>query len=182
MTDNIDRALRQGDAESCLETENEEQQARKSHDGIEACREKLRKDSGAIKILERLSGRGPKLVDDAVEILARPQATRDSKVYQLFLHDILRHAGPGMVVLCAASLGKQRVVHLAEDDRIGIVSYVKENRANLHCPSLELLAEEYRVPFMNGLYDTVLLTLRRLTCSGSSASPECGGRIQKTYP
>jgi len=89
-----------------LETENKKQQARKSYNKIEAYRKKLRKDSKTIKILKRLNGRGPKLVDDTIKILAKPQATRDSKIYQLFLHNILRHAGPGMVVLYTASLGK----------------------------------------------------------------------------
>lgn len=65
-----------------------------------------------------------------------PQATRDSKGCQLFLHAILRHSGSGLVVLYAASLGEQRVVHFAEDDKIGLVSYIKDNKANLHCPAL----------------------------------------------
>ena len=86
----------------------------------------------------------------------KPQTNRDSKIYQLFLYDILRHSGSGLVVLCAASLGKQRVVHLSEDERVGLVSYIKNNKANLHFPALELLAQEYQIPPVNGLYDTFL--------------------------
>ena len=106
-----------------------------------------------------MSGRGPKLVDDAVQTLMTLPTTRDSKIYQLFLHDILRHSGSGLLVLCAASLGKQRVVHLAENDRVGLVSYIKDNKANLHCPALELLAQEYKIPSVNGLYNAFLLSL-----------------------
>jgi len=140
---------------------------------------KLCKDSGAVKVLERLSGRGPKFVDDAVEILTKSQASRDSKVNQLFLYDILRHAGPGMVVLCAASRRKQRVMHLAEKDRISLVNYIEAHSPNLQCPSFEHFAEEYSVPSVNGFYNAVLPILRRLTRTRSSP---CGDWIQKTYP
>lgn len=155
MTDTDVGTLRQGrSAEGSLEPELEERQAGKSHDkrdGIDACRKKLHEDAQTIKVLERLTGRGPTLVDDAVDILITSQTTRDSIVYQLFLHDILRHSGPGLVVLCAASLGKQRVVHLAAKERTGLVGYVKDNKANLHCLVLESLAKEYQVPSVNGL-------------------------------
>jgi len=151
MTDNPVSTLRQDKPKDSAEVEHEGLRAGKHHDGLDACCEKLCKDSGAIKILERLSGRGPKLVDDAVQTLISSQTTRDSKVYQLFLHDILRHSSSGLLVLCAASLGKQRVVHLAEDDRIGLVSYIKDNKANLHCPALEILAQNYQIPSANGL-------------------------------
>ena len=69
MTDNPDSTLRQDHAEGTAETEHEEheeQRAGKCHDRLDACCKKLCKDCEAIKILERLSGRGPKLVDDAV--------------------------------------------------------------------------------------------------------------------
>lgn len=149
----------QENAEGSAEAEHEEQQVGRFHDGIDGCCEKLRKDSGTIKVLERLSGRGPKLVDDAVKTLTTTQTSRDSKIYQLFLHDILRHSGSGLVVLCAASLGKQRVVHLAEADKIGLVSFIKDNQTNLHCPALELLAEDYQVPSVNGLHNTFMLNI-----------------------
>lgn len=156
MPDNPVSTLRQAKPQGSAEVE---ERAGRFHDGLDACREKLCKDSGAIKILDRLSGRGPKFVDDAVQTLMTLPTTRDSKIYQLFLHDILRHSGSGLLVLCAASLGKQRVVHLAENDRVGLVSYIKDNKANLHCPALELLAEEYQIPSVNGLYNAFLLSL-----------------------
>ena len=83
MTDDPVSTLRQDKPEGSVEAEHEEQRAGKHHDGLDACREKIYKDCGAIKILERLSGRGPKLVDDAVQTLITSQTTRD-KVYQLF--------------------------------------------------------------------------------------------------
>ncbi len=79
------------------------------------------------------------MMQSTVAVKSVAKILEDAKVYQLFLHDILRHSGSGLVVLCAASLGKQRVVHLAENDRIGLVSFTKDNKTNLHCPALELL-------------------------------------------
>jgi hypothetical protein len=155
MTDTDADSLRQGRcAEGSVESEPEERRAQKPHDkwgGIDGCREKLLEDAAATKILERLTGRGPTLVDDAVDILVTSKTTRDAKVYQLFLYDILRHSGPGIVVLCAASLGKQRVVHLAEKDRTGLVGWIRDNKAELHSLALDSLAEEYQIPSLNGL-------------------------------
>lgn len=136
-----------------LEHELPAPKAGKSHDkkdGISECREKVFRDAETIKILERLTGRGPTLVDDALGILKAPQTTRDSIVYQLFLHDVLRFCGPGLVLLCASSLGKQRVVHLAAKDRTGLVGYLRDNKAKLLSPALETLAKEYKVPTVNG--------------------------------
>jgi hypothetical protein len=62
-------------------------------------------------------------------------------------------------MLCIMSLEKQRVVHLAKDDRIRLISFIKDNKTNLHYPALELLAKEYQVPSMNDLYNTFILSI-----------------------
>lgn len=136
--------------ESGLE-EREERRSDHRRDGIAACCEKLHKDTESIRILERLSGRGPALVEDANSILAASHTARDSKVYQSFLHDVLRHCDRGLTLLCAASLGKQRVVHLTEKDRTSLVGYLKDNKAGLHHVALESLATTYQIPSVDGL-------------------------------
>ena len=134
-----------------IEIEKHLQETHQEPDAINACRKKLWKDSRSIRILERLTDRGAGLVDDAVDTLIQAPTTRESRVYQSFLHDILRHLGPGFLVLTAASLGKQRVVHLSAGDRIDLFCYIKDTKAELHCPALDSLAEEYEVPALNGL-------------------------------
>jgi hypothetical protein len=140
--------------QNSTETENVEKQRKKPRpkpDGAKECYERLSKAVGPIQILERLSDRGAKHVDTAVDILTTLQTTRESKVYQTFVYDILRLAGRGLVVLCAASLGKQRVVQLSESDRASLVHHVKDNKAALHCFVLESLADDFQVPSLNGL-------------------------------
>jgi hypothetical protein len=122
-------------------------------DGAKECYEKVFKAAQTVRILERVTDRGAKHVDTAVEILTTAQSTRESRVYQTFLSDILRQLGPGFVVLCAATLGKQRIVQLNELDRAGLVSRVKENNAILYCPALKSLAEDFLVPSHNGLQE-----------------------------
>ena len=119
-------------------------------DEIVTCKKKLRDNSAAIKILERLTGRGPALVNLAVDILTTSQTTHDAKVYQSFMLDILRHGGAGLAVLCAASLGKQRVVHLTNTERIGLVGYLKDHKHDLNHNALERLATAYKIPSFNG--------------------------------
>ncbi|QSS60679.1 hypothetical protein I7I51_05480 [Histoplasma capsulatum] len=126
--------------------EQEREKSNNKQNAIDIWSQKLQRDAETIKILERLAGRGPQHVRDAISILKSPQSTRESSVYQLFLHDILRLCDRGLVVLCAASLGKQRVAHLAEDERTGLVGYVKENKSLLGCLALESLANDYQVP------------------------------------
>lgn len=70
------------------------------------CCERLHNTARELSVKERLDGRAAKQVDDAVEILTTSQTASSSKTYQAFLYDILRHCSPSLVLLCAASLGK----------------------------------------------------------------------------
>lgn len=121
-----------------------------NRDELTTCCQRLLDDADAIEILERLSGRGPTLADDAVNTLTTPQTTRDAKLYQLFLHDILRTSGPGFVLL-VSGLGKQRVARLAEKERTGLVRWIKNNRDTIDSSSLQSLAKEYQVLSVNSL-------------------------------
>ena len=73
---------------------------------VTACRKKLEHVNNQIRTLGRLSGRGPKLVKDAVGIMTATEQSRENNVYQEFLGDIAHHCGSGMTLLCAAGLGK----------------------------------------------------------------------------
>lgn len=122
-----------------------------SSSGVSECKEKLRKSSGDFKILGRLDNRAAGLAVAAVETLATKQTNRGSEIYQTFLGDILRHCGRGLVLLCAASLGKQRVVSLNSRDRIELVRYLKSSKTAFESPVLDLLAEEYQIPGEDGV-------------------------------
>ena len=121
-----------------------------NRDELATCCQRLLDDADAIEILECLSGRGPTLADDAVDALTTPQTTRDAKLYQLFLHDVLRTSGPGFVLL-VSGLGKQRVARLAEKERTGLVRWIKNNRDTIDSSGLQSLAKDYQVPSVNGL-------------------------------
>lgn len=114
--------------------------------GVSECSEKLRKSTANLKILGRLDDRAVGLAVAAVETLTTEQTSRGSKTYQTFLGDILHHCGRGLVLLCAASLGKQKVVSLNFQDRIGLVHYLKSNKSAFEHPILDSLATEYQIP------------------------------------
>lgn len=114
--------------------------------GIRESCEKLQKSASNVRILGRLDVRDDKLVKSAVEIMTTTQKIRGSKVYQVFLQDIFRHCGSALTLLCAASLGKQRIISLNGQDRTALVHYVKCNKASLSSPALDLLAREYEIP------------------------------------
>lgn len=117
---------------------------------VAACCKKLQGDSERIRTLDRLSGRGPKLVQDAAGIMKAPQTSRENIVYQEFLGDILHHCGRGITLLCAASLGKQRVTRMNDKDRISFVGFLKNNLSSFHHPILDTLATAYEIPSANG--------------------------------
>jgi hypothetical protein len=160
-----------GSPEGSLQLQEEGPQA--NRDELATCCQKLLGDAEAIETLERLSGRGPTLADDAVDTLITPQSTRDAKLYQLFLHDVLRISGPGFVLL-VSGLGKQRVARLTEKERTGLVRWVKDNGDTIDSPGLQSLAKEYQVPSMNGLPEVFILPVQWLIRTRLSTSS--GGR------
>jgi hypothetical protein len=144
------------DAVTSLQAELERRQ-KISHDppdAIKRCCEKLRKTARNIRILGRLEAREERLTKAAVEIMTKVQTIRSSKIYQAFLFDIQRHCGLGQVLLCASSLGKQKVIDLNGQDRTALVHYVKGDKASLFSSSLDSLAKEYKIPSMDGRFYT----------------------------
>ena len=87
-----------------LEAELEKRQLQNQSD---VCGKKLHVCAKTFEILGRLDDRAAKHVGIAVNIMKSSQSVRAFKLYQQFLYDVLRHCGPGLVLLCAASLGKQ---------------------------------------------------------------------------
>lgn len=117
---------------------------------VAECTEKLRKSMGNLKILGRLDKKAMNLVTTAANILKAKQTNREGKLYQTFLRDIHHQCGREQVVLCAAGLGKQRVVCLNAQDRIRLVHYVKINTAAFASPVLSALVERCQIPNRNG--------------------------------
>jgi hypothetical protein len=117
---------------------------------VAECTEKLRKSIENLKILGRLDKKATKLVTTAASILRSRPTNREGKLYQTFLRDIYRQCGREQVVLCAAGLGKQRVVCLNTQDRTRLVHYVKTNTAALTSPVLNALVDNCQIPNTNG--------------------------------
>ena len=104
---------------------------------------RLRKTADDLKVVERLNARGCKHMETAIQILSSPPKSRSVKVYQDFLHDIQRHCGSGILLLCAVGLGKQRIASMTEQDRIKLLRHVKEQKSSLSFPILEDIAKSY---------------------------------------
>ncbi|KIV94118.1 hypothetical protein, variant 3 [Exophiala mesophila] len=113
---------------------------------------------------DRLSGRSPRLVREAVDILKTPQTGRDNLVYQEFLCDVLHNCGRGVTLLCAASLGKFRVVRLQEKDKIGLIDHLKDNLINFQHSFLEALAKAHEIPSAYGQLELIFIHGNRLRC------------------
>jgi len=110
---------------------------------ITECSQKLQKTARNLQILGRLNDKETALVVAAFKILPTKQTNRESKIYQTFLLDIINLCGHAIALLCAASLGKQRVVTLNVEDRIKLVEYIKSNQLTLTSETLHEMAETY---------------------------------------
>ena len=155
MTDDDQSTTRASSAESASVTQRNEQRRGKptaTKDGLKGCRKRLQRDAETIELLGRLYGHGASLVNAAATTLTTEHTSRESIVYQSFLQDILRHAGPGFVVLCAASLGKRRVIQLNAQDRADLIRHIRDNKAELHSTVLDSLAVQHNVPSLNGRF------------------------------
>jgi hypothetical protein len=155
MTDVDQSTTRASSADSASSTERNEQGRGKptaTNGGLKGCRKRLQRDAETIELLGRLYGHGATLVDAATCTLTTEHTSRESIVYQSFLQDILRHAGPGFVVLCAASLGKRRVIQLNAQDRVDLIRHIRDNKAELHSTILDSLAIQHNVPSLNGRF------------------------------
>ncbi|PVH92350.1 hypothetical protein DM02DRAFT_575900 [Periconia macrospinosa] len=119
---------------------------------VAECIGKLRKSMEHLKILGRLDEKSTKLVATAARILRAKPTNREGRLYQTFLCDIHRQCGREQVVLCAAGLGKQRVVCLNAQDRIRLVHFVKINTAVFASPILDALVEKCQIPNTNELF------------------------------
>ncbi len=106
----------------------------------------LSKGFKTIEVLERLDDKATEHVEAAVKILTTEQTIRPLKVYKAFLHDVLRHCGPELVLLCAACLGKPKIVGLKAEHRIGLLDHVKAKKLLYNSPILGRLATEYNIP------------------------------------
>jgi hypothetical protein len=108
---------------------------------VSECLGKLQKTIEKWKIIERLDKKETDLVGAARTALTVLQPTRDGKIYQNFLQDVHRQCNRNSVMLCAASLGKQRITALNNQDRVDLLRYLKLTRNALDLPSLTLVAE-----------------------------------------
>ncbi|KAK5086192.1 hypothetical protein LTR70_007437 [Exophiala xenobiotica] len=117
---------------------------------VTECSHKLQKTARNLKVLGRLNDRETTLVAAAIEILETKQTNRESKIYQTFLDDIINFCGHAVALLCAASLGKQKLVSLNAEDRIQLVEYIKTNQSILKFTTLEEVVEKYQLSDRNG--------------------------------
>ena len=89
------------------------------------CCKRLRNTARELSVRERLPDKATKQVDDAVKTFTTLQTSSPSKTYQAFLYDILRQCGTSPVLLCAASLGKKKIVDLGSKERVDLLAYVR---------------------------------------------------------
>ena len=110
--------------------------------------DRLVKASENIQLLERLSDTGVRSSSEAVDTLKMVQPSGRPKGYKEFLHDVLRHSGPQVVLLCAVALGQVKVADMKYGDRVNLISKIKANKdnADINHPTVRSLAIRHQIP------------------------------------
>ena len=149
-TTDLENLLRQSRASTAsLEGElMKRQPKRKSDQSGELGRfcERLHSTARELIVRERLDRTAANNVDDAIEVLIASESDPRSQIYQAFLYDVLHHCNTGLTLLCAASLGRKKILHLGTHDRVSLLAYVRDAKRSLDSPILTALANEYNVP------------------------------------
>ncbi|KAF2632998.1 hypothetical protein BU25DRAFT_406272 [Macroventuria anomochaeta] len=109
---------------------------------LSECIQKLNMSIKKWRVLGRLDKKETDLLRAACNALTVEQATRDGRLYQTFLCDVNRNCNRTSALLCAASLGKQRIVCLNVQERINLLQHLKLTQDALALPALDLLAED----------------------------------------
>lgn len=118
---------------------------------IMECTKRLQDSMESMKILGRLDAKRTKLAASAAAVLKTETNNREGRIYQTFLRDIHRQCGPEQVVLCAAGLGKQRIVCLNNKERTLLVQYVKNRAVVFASPVLLAVAKECQILEKDGI-------------------------------
>jgi len=97
-----------------------------------------------------LEGRKTRLVTEAREALKDSRAGRDQR-YQTFLQNVLGNADRQGVLVCAAALGKTRVLAMRAGDRRALLDKIKKNSSIFESPNISYLVSLHKVPNINGM-------------------------------
>ncbi|KMU88204.1 hypothetical protein CIHG_05375 [Coccidioides immitis H538.4] len=141
-----------------LEAELKKQQIEVKDDlsnAVTKCIRKFQKILANLQILRCLDEKAFQLVVATVNTLKLQPSNHDFSVYWTFLTDILCCCCCEFVVLCTASIGKQRVVTMNNDDRTQLVHYLKTHKSIFECPLLDILATTYHIPDYSSEVDTL---------------------------
>ncbi|KAK3312590.1 hypothetical protein B0H66DRAFT_537672 [Apodospora peruviana] len=108
--------------------------------------QKLVKHAGKLKILGSLNTSEVKQGKDASEVLLAVQTVPRRQIYKLFLHDVLSHSGPAVVLLCAIAAGQTRIANLKTIDRTQLSNLIRSKLDAINHPVIGRLAKECQIP------------------------------------
>ncbi|PYI03594.1 hypothetical protein BO78DRAFT_194054 [Aspergillus sclerotiicarbonarius CBS 121057] len=129
-----------------LETEVEKRSVIVGTDAAKAIK-KIRDNFRMIKVTKRVEDTARPLVQNAIGAVTGPAFTNPgSRRYQLFFIDILRLRKRGVFVLCAASLGKEKVRNMKMDERVEFLDFLEKNISTFESDVLDNLATVFGVP------------------------------------
>jgi hypothetical protein len=101
-----------------------------------------------LSVLGRLSDAEALRTSEAIEMLKTAQPSGKSKRYKEFLYDVLGNSNPQFVLLCAVALGQVRVASMTNENRVSLISKIKDGTDNtdMNHATVQSLAIKYLIP------------------------------------
>ncbi|KAB8212968.1 hypothetical protein BDV33DRAFT_185772 [Aspergillus novoparasiticus] len=115
--------------------------------GVEKAIRRVKEIYKEVRITKRVSEKSERAIHSAISAVTGPVFTdHGARRYQLFFIDILNLKNDGIFILCAASLGKEKVRSMKKEDRIEFLDYLANNLSTFNSSALDDLATKFDVP------------------------------------
>ncbi|KAE8404949.1 hypothetical protein BDV37DRAFT_282192 [Aspergillus pseudonomiae] len=115
--------------------------------GVEKAIRRVKEIYKEVRITKRIPDRAERLVHNAISAVTDPVFTEPgARRYQIFFTDILSLKNHGIFVLCAASLGKEKVRNMKKEDRMEFLDYLGNNFSTFNSSALDDLATKFDIP------------------------------------
>lgn len=102
----------------------------------------LQKKADEVNREQSLRTRASTSVNHAIELLTNKQSKHPVRLYAQFLENVMGMSSPGLALLCAAALGKRRVLDLGTA-RLHLPRYLATAQSSLKTSHLESLAKDH---------------------------------------
>jgi hypothetical protein len=105
----------------------------------------LHQNSNRLCTTERLDSQDANIIEFARTLVRKLDLTAQNKMYQAFVHDVIRYCDPGAALLCIVSFSQRFLASMKKDDRVNLLKFIKDTANSFTSPVLTALAAQHQI-------------------------------------